>query len=804
MEDQYKTKSQLIAELAELRKRVSDPGKPKKAKAETCHARDKHSSAAADLLNLEWAISLSEVIEALKRISSGDPSVRIEEPSDDELITALRHMVNLTAVDIGEIIDLSHEFAMGLAEHFDVLHRVSKGDLNARVSGDSPIELLESLKKVTNQMIESIQRKKRERDRTEKILREMETLESSILSAIPHAVMGLHERRIIFANESVSTVFGWKPQELVGQKTRVLYRSDEEYEAIGMLFYPALEKNQTFTHEFMCRHKEGRDIFCRLSASVIGEKLDEKRIVVMYEDKTQSLCAEEALRESEQKIRYIIEHSNEIFYIHDTHHRFTYMSPQSLQILGYAPHELMEWTKLATDSPINGAGYECTELALRTGRRQKPYVLEVRRKDGGKVLLEIDESPLTDSKGGVLGIVGAARDITELKRAGEEREKLHNQLLHAQKMEAVGQLAGGIAHDFNNILTAIIGYGHFIKMKTKEDDPVRTYADHILSLSDRATNLTQGLLALNRKQIINLKPVNINEIIRDVHSILLRMIGEDIELETSLAGRDLTVMADTGQIEQVLMNLATNARDAMPEGGRLAIETEVVEIDDKFLKTHGFGKPGAYALISETDTGEGMNESTKERIFEPFYTTKDMGKGTGLGLSIVYGIVKQHEGYINVYSEPGRGTTFKIYLPLVEVEAEKKRREETPSPDTGEETLLFAEDDHEVRTFTKEALVEFGYVVIDASDGEDAIAKFLENKDRIQLLVLDVIMPKKNGKEVYEEIRKLRPDIKALFMSGYTADVLHQRGIAGDGLDFILKPVSPTVLMKKVRGMLDR
>jgi PAS domain S-box-containing protein len=805
MKDQYKTKTQLIDELVELRKTIIESDIPgKKRKEQAGHPQDNNHYGETGLSNLEWALSLSEVIEALKRISSGDPSVRIEETSADELIAALKHMINMTAEDIAEIVDLSHEFAMGLAEHFDVLHRVSKGDLDARVLGVSPIELLESLKKVTNEMIGSIEKKKRARDAAEKTLREMEALESSILSAIPHAVMGLRERKIIFANESVKDVFGWKPQDLIGRSTRILYRTDEEYDEIGRLFYSMLEKQRTFTHEFMCRHKEGKDILCRLSASVIGENLQEKRIVVMYEDKTQSRYAEEALQESEQKIRYIIEHSNEIFYIYDIHHTFTYMSPQSLQILGYAPNELMKrWRKLATGNPVNETGRGFREAAMKTGERQKPYVLEVYRKDGGKVLLEIDESPVKDNEGKVIGIVGAARDVTELRRAEEEREKMHLQLLHAQKMEAIGQLAGGIAHDFNNILTAIIGYGHFIKMKTKEGDPLRTYAEHILLLSDRATHLTQGLLALNRKQIIQLRPVNINEIIREVNKLLLRMIGEDIELKTILADRALTVMADAGQIEQVMMNLATNARDAMPEGGQLSIETEVVEIDDKFIKMHGFGNPGMYALISETDTGEGMDDKTRERIFEPFYTTKDVGKGTGLGLSIVYGIIKQHEGHVNVYSEPGKGTTFKIYLPLINAEPEKERRAVMSSFDNGNETLLFAEDDKEVRVFTREILAEYGYEVIEASDGEDAINKFMENKDSIQLLLLDVIMPKKNGKEVYEEIKKVKPDIKTLFMSGYTADVIQKKGIMEEGLDVLLKPVSPTVLLKKVRDILD-
>ncbi len=264
-------------------------------------------------------------------------------------------------------------------------------------------------------------------------------------------------------------------------------------------------------------------------------------------------------------------------------------------------------------------------------------------------------------------------------------------------------------------------------------------------------------------------------------------------------------MADGNQIEQVLMNLATNARDAMPDGGLLMIETELIEIDEEYKKTHGYGEPGAYALISAADTGSGIDEKTRAKIFEPFFTTKETGKGTGLGLSIVYGIIKQHQGYINVYSEKGRGTTFKIYLPL----SENKVKEITPPLEPslniiGTETLLLAEDDADVRKFTKYVLEESGYTVIEAEGGMDAIDKFMENKDKVRLLLLDVIMPKKNGKEVFDDIRKLKPEIKALFMSGYTANVIHKKGILEEGLDFILKPVSPAKLLKKVREVLDR
>ncbi len=296
----------------------------------------------------------------------------------------------------------------------------------------------------------------------------------------------------------------------------------------------------------------------------------------------------------------------------------------------------------------------------------------------------------------LLAVADTLAGIIVRKKIEEEKEKLHAQLLQAQKMEAVGQLAGGIAHDFNNILTAMIGYGHLLKIKLKEEDPLRSYADHILSLSDKAANLTKSLVAFSRKQIMNPRPVDLNEIIRRIDHLLSRIIGEDIRLQTTLSENAVIVMVDPGQIEQVLMNLATNAKDAMPGGGLLTIKTETLDIDHEFIREHGFGKEGKYALISFTDTGIGIDRETREKIFEPFFTTKEVGKGTGLGLAMVYGIIKQNEGYINVYSEPGKGTTFKIYLPLIQGKAEEIKPEVRQPVEKGTETVLLAEDETEV------------------------------------------------------------------------------------------------------------
>ncbi|WP_203473230.1 PAS domain-containing sensor histidine kinase [Dissulfurispira thermophila] len=412
--------------------------------------------------------------------------------------------------------------------------------------------------------------------------------------------------------------------------------------------------------------------------------------------------------------------------------------------------------------------------------------------------------PIKDASGKVEGLILALLDVTDRKHAEDESAMLKMQLAQSQKMEAIGRLAGGIAHDFNNLLTAIIGYGSFLKTNMDKENPLIAYVEQILSSAEKAANLTQQLLTFSRKQIINPKPVNLNEIVKKIEGLLIRLIGEDIELKTKLADEELTVIADSGQIEQVLMNLATNARDAMRHGGTLIIETRLVELTKEYKKTHDVEAPGVYAMVSVSDTGAGMDEKTKERIFEPFFTTKEMGRGTGLGLAIVYGIIKQHNGYINVYSEPGKGTTFRIYIPIAKPELKESEPIALPVPTGGTETVLIAEDDAEVRKITREVLNNFGYKVIEAVNGVDAINKFRENKDKVQLLLFDVIMPLKTGMEAYEEIRKIKPGIKVLFTSGYPLDVIREKGILETGVSFISKPVLPDDLLRKVREVLDK
>ena len=450
------------------------------------------------------------------------------------------------------------------------------------------------------------------------------------------------------------------------------------------------------------------------------------------------------------------------------------------------------------DRPCYETGHECpVKHTFETGKSHT-VIHSHKDKKGRPFYVEVKSYPMKDESGNIVSAIEVTNDITEKKG-------LEDQLRQAQKMEAVGRLAGGIAHDFNNILTAIIGYSDILQMNMKDDDPQRADVDQILGASQKAAQLTQSLLAFSRQQIISPKPVKLNKIIVNVEKLLLRLIGEDIEFKTNLIDMDLTIMADSGQIEQVLINLAANARDAMPEGGMLSINTELVELDKYFIKTHAYNvKAGRYCLISVADSGIGMDENTRKRIFEPFFTTKDLGSGTGLGLSIIYGIITQHNGFVDVYSEPGKGTTFKIYLPIIKSAVEETKTEILPPPKGGTETVLVAEDDEVVRTIIKAILNKFGYKIIEAVDGEDAVIRFKENKDKIDLIILDVIMPKKNGKMAYDEIKKLCPEIKAIFTSGYTTELIDKKGVLEEGINFIPKPVSADELLRKVREVLDK
>lgn len=515
--------------------------------------------------------------------------------------------------------------------------------------------------------------------------------------------------------------------------------------------------------------------------------------------------ANQALKESEHRTKAILNNIPDMAWLKDIKSRYLAVNKPFSSACGLSREELLGKTDLDIWPEELAVLYRKDDVEVMQSRLSKRIEERLVDNKGKELLIETIKSPVFDSDGAVIGTTGIARDITERRRAEEERSQLEEQLRQAQKMEAIGQLAGGVAHDFNNMLTAIIGFASLSLMKMASDDPNRLNIDQILAAANKAAVLTQSLLTFGRKQVISLSRVDLNELLRRFEKFLLRVLREDIELKCNCADGELPVMADCGQLEQVLMNLMTNARDAMPKGGRIIIETSLVECDRTFVDTHGFGEAGKYVLLSVSDTGSGMDEAVRRKIFEPFFTTKAEGKGTGLGLAMVYGIVRQHKGAIDVYSKPGMGTTFKIYIPLDLGPAEGKTcdDEEQAPLRGGSETILLAEDDAVIRKLTATVLEEYGYKVIEAVDGQDAIARAIENLGKINLVLLDGIMPNMNGKKAWLEIKALNPGIKGVFMSGYAEDVFTKEGIPEGDACFIRKPVSPSVLIRKIRLVLD-
>jgi PAS domain S-box-containing protein len=506
------------------------------------------------------------------------------------------------------------------------------------------------------------------------------------------------------------------------------------------------------------------------------------------------LLAEQALLASENRYRTILHTALDGFWIVGSEGQLLDVNEAYCRMSGYSVQELLAM-RIADLEAVEDASVTAERIHKIMAQGQDRFESKHRRKDGSVFDIEASVQYRPDEGGQIVAFI---QDISEHK-------KLEEQLRQSQKMEAIGQLAGGIAHDFNNILTVILGYSNLISMNAALSESEKEAMEHIVAAAEKAAQLTRGLLAFSRKQILDPKPVNLNDAVQQVQKFLVRIIGEDIRLKAVYNDAVLMVVADAGQLGQVLMNLAANARDAMTEGGELVIETGLQHINDSFVNHHGCGKPGNYALISVSDNGCGMDEETRKRIFEPFFTTKDVGKGTGLGMSIVHGIVSQHNGFVDVCSEFGKGTVFKIFLPLMDKEklSEIENQAEEP-PKGGAETILVVEDDSSVRKVVEDVLKDYGYAIISAEDGQEAVEKFSENRTRIQLVLMDMIMPRKSGLQAYREIKLLRPDCRVLFTSGYTADFIKSRGELDKGAELVMKPVKPHDLLRKVREMIDR
>ena len=503
------------------------------------------------------------------------------------------------------------------------------------------------------------------------------------------------------------------------------------------------------------------------------------------------------LIEREELFRLITENAADMIAVVDVKGQRLYNSPSYQKILGYTPQELGGTTAGEEIHPEDREKVQRAATAARLSGKGTSLEYRMRHKNGSWRTLESRASTIVKS-GKVEKLVIVNRDVTE-------RKHLEEQFRQSQKMEAVGRLSGGVAHDFNNLLGVIIGYGEIVRDGTATESPLRTCVEEMLKAGHRAATLTRQLLAFSRQQVMDPKVLELNVVVKDMEKMLLRLIGEDVQLQTSLDPALVRIKADQGQIEQVIMNLAVNARDAMPRGGELRIETSNFHMDEAFVRRYPYPVlVGDYVLLSVTDNGVGMDATTRARVFEPFFTTKEKGKGTGLGLSTVYGVVKQSGGYIDVISEPGAGASFKIYLPKVEVAADpQKQSTDLPVSLHGMETVLLVEDETSLRELSRHLLELCGYSVLEAENGEEALKKSQGHRGVIHLLLTDVVMPGMSGRILADQLVRHRPETRVVYMSGYTGQTVGEHGVLAEGSFFLPKPFTRDALARKIREALD-
>ena len=603
------------------------------------------------------------------------------------------------------------------------------------------------------------------------------------------------EGRIIEQNSAHRILLGYPDGELIG-KTPAYYLEGGRDE-FGRTMDDLLQRGHYFG-EARCRAKSGRWVEAELGASIIrNEKDDILGYAFMVYDVTEKKRMEGALRESEDRFTIFMNNTSVIAFMRDVKCRYVYVNRAFEKYVGKPVAEILGKTVYEIWPPEIAASLdESDKWVLAAGRPMEVYEKTAHPGRETKEWLAI-KFPFQDRKGSAL--VGCMSiDVTE-------RKSLEEQLRQSQKMEAVGRLAGGIAHDFNNLLTIIAGYSELLLSSSTTEDGQRSKLEEVKKAGERAALLTRQLLAFSRKQVLAPCVLDLNGVIGNLRKMIERLIGEDIEFVTLPHDGLDRVKADPGQVEQIIMNLVVNARDAMPNGGRLTIETANIEFSQPSLRSHPPGLHGHYVMIAVSDTGTGMDSETQKHIFEPFFTTKETGKGTGLGLATVYGIIKQSGGFVWVYSELGVGTVFEIYFPRV-LEQEKSpaaHRAET-WPAKGTETILLAEDEPALRLLIRETLERSGYKVLEASDGNDAIKLSESYQQPIHLLISDVVMPQVSGRELAERVAAARPETKVLFISGYTDDTIIKHGVIDPKIAFLQKPFSPAAITNKVRSVLSK
>jgi len=601
--------------------------------------------------------------------------------------------------------------------------------------------------------------------------------------------------RFFGANPTLARLFGYQlPEEMVAQTRDVpsqLFVYPQQRQA---LIEEALKQEGFVNREVLYKRRDGSHFDAILHMRAVRNPLGEVEYLEGFvEDVT---LRQQALAEL-NKLSQAIMQSPASVAITDTAGMVEFVNPKFSQLTGYSAREV-----LGRHLRFLQSGQDSRDVYLDLWETVSAGLvwegeLQGRRQNGELFWTRVTASPVRGPEGGITHYLLINEDITD-------QRSMKEQLFQSQKMEAVGQLAGGIAHDFNNILTVIMGYANLLRLTPGFDAESAHKVDAILAASEKAAQLNRALLTFSRKQIMDPRPADLNVIVHEVRSFLERIIGEDVRLKLVQNAAPIRVKVDRGQIEQVLMNLATNARDAMPRGGLLVIETDLQLVEPPAGVAGRGPGPGRYAVLTISDTGIGMDQATVSRIFEPFFTTKEVGKGTGLGMAIVHGVVNQHNGFVNVYSEPGQGTSFRIFLPLCEEQGAKAEVAPAAEPVLGgDETILVAEDDAAVGTLVCQVLTDHGYRVLLAADGNQAVTLFREHCDGIDLVVMDMVMPHKSGWEAVQEIAGIKAGVRVLFTSGYTRDFIKNRGELDEGIELVLKPVQPLELLRKVRSMLD-
>jgi two-component system cell cycle sensor histidine kinase/response regulator CckA len=610
------------------------------------------------------------------------------------------------------------------------------------------------------------------------------------------AVVDLQGKRI-FNSLSYQKVLGYSPEELQASSPFEQIHPDDR-ERVRAASEEAQRSGVGKTLEYRLRHKNGAWLVLESTSSVIrNDQGEPEKLVIVNRDITERKRAEEALRRSEADSRSAVQDAPYGIYRVSTTGRFLQVNPAFQKMLGYESAEQLYSKNLAGDIFLHAAGYQRVTGLLTRMEEIKDIEMEWKRQDGTHIIVRCSGRCISDEHGAPAYFEMFAEDVSE-------KRVLERQLRMAQKMEAIGRLSGGIAHDFNNHLGVIIGYSRVLKKALGANDILCEHALEIEKAGQRAASLTKQLLAFSRQQVLTPAVLSLNTLAADMEKMLPRLLGEDVEVSLALDPELGSVKADQSQIEQVIMNLAVNARDAMPSGGKLKIRTANVELDQSYTRTHPGSKAGNYVLLAVTDTGTGMNAETLMHIFEPFFTTKERGKGTGLGLATVYGIVKQSEGYIWVDSAPGNGTSFEIYLPRHIVEPAVEDQKVEPEENLrGSESILLVEDAQPLRKLAQAFLEEAGFRVLSAGSGEEALPVAAGCGWPVDLLLTDVVMPGMNGRVLAEQLVPRQPGMKVLYMSGYTDSFIAGHGVLDPATHLLHKPFTEEVFVRKVREVLD-